>query len=130
LALKEKENFKLLASEVNEDYFDSKTYKEIYKFLRTKIQQEEQIEPSSLLDSLENPRLREGLTDLMFEELPTMRFEETLKQVKIRKIQRELDEIDRMINKEPQNVELFKRKTELSQTYRQMTKRVVKRLIH
>ncbi len=130
LAMKEKESLKLLASEVNEDYFDSKTYKELYKFLKTMIQQEEQIEPSSLLDSLENPRLREGLADLMFEELPKMRFEETLKQVKIRKIQRELDDIDRMINKEPQNMELFKRKTELSQTYRQMTKRVVKRLIH
>ncbi len=130
LGLKDKEHFKLLASELNEDYFYSKTYKDIYKYLITKIQEDMLEEPSSLLDSLENPRLREGLADLMFEDLPTLRFEETLKQVKIRKIQQELDDIDRMINKEPQNVELFKRKTELSRTYRLMTKKVVNRLIH
>lgn len=59
-----------------------------------------------------------------------MRYEEAFKQVKIRKIQHDLEMLDRMINKEPQNMELFKQKEALARTYRSMTKKVVNRLIH
>jgi hypothetical protein len=51
-----------------------------------------------------------------------------LNQVRIRKLQRDLEEIDRKILAEPQNVELFKQKQELSRAYRRMTSKVVHKI--
>ncbi len=130
LALKERNSYIRLADELGEDYFFNKHYKEIYKYLITKVQVDMLIDPSAMLDSLEDSRLREGLADLMFEELPEMRFDDTLKQVKIRKIQQDLDIIDRRINKEPHNRELLNQKSALARQYRMMTKKVVNKLLH
>lgn len=130
LALKDKNSYNKLATELSDDYFFSRIYRSIYKFLINKVREDMLDEPSALLDSLDDTGLRGGLTDLMFEELPSMRFEDALKQVKLRKIQQELDNLDRMIDKDPQNMELFNKKASLARTYRQMTKKVVNKLLH
>jgi len=85
-------------------------------------------EPSMILDNIENIEIKECLAELLFEDLQSMSFKQALKQVRIRKIQHQMDELDRMIAKEPQNLELLKQKESLSQMYRSMTSRVVKRV--
>jgi DNA primase len=129
LALKDRESYLLLAKELNETYFSNRLYKAIFRFLMDKMAVEGGDNPSSLLDNIENNEIKEGLTELLFEDLQDLRFDDTLKQVKIRAIQRKLDDLDRMIEREPQNLELLKQKQELSITYRRMTKRVVNKVL-
>lgn len=130
LALKEPICLKALASELDDTYFYNKTYKDIYHLLMKKLREDVPMEPASLLDSVGDTALCGVLADLIFEDLPDLRFEETLKQVKIRKLQRDMEALDRMINKEPQNLELFKQKTRLAHNYRLLTKKVVHKLVH
>lgn len=129
LALKDRESYLLLAKELDETYFSNRLYKAIFRFIMEKTDVEGGDNPSSLLDNIENNEIKEGLTELLFEDLQDLRFDDTLKQVKIRAIQRKLDELDRMIEREPQNLELLKQKQELSITYRRMTKRVVNKVL-
>jgi len=124
LGLKEKDSYIKLANELGEDYFLSKPYKNIYKYLMQKVRVDDIDNPAAILDGLENPELREGLADLLFEELRDLRFDDTLKQVRIRKIQHDMDLVNRMIEKEPHNIELNQRRTELFEELRSMTKRI------
>ena len=128
LALKDRESYNLLAQELSEDYFNNKLYKAIYQYLVSHAHSEDMDEPSTLLDNIENKDIKESLAELLFEDLHSMRFEDALSQVKIRKIQRDLDDLDRMIKSDSQNLELLKQKERLSQMYRTMTKKVVNKV--
>ena len=128
LGLKDGESYNLLASELSEAYFNNKLYKAIYQYLVSHAHAEDMDQPSTLLDNIENKDIKESLAELLFEDLQSMRFQDALAQVKIRKIQRELDDLDRMIKAEPQNMELLKQKERLSQMYRTMTRKVVNKV--
>lgn len=128
LALKDPEAYNLLASELDEDYFFSKLYRNVYRFVVKNVHAEDISEPSVILENIDNHEIKECLAELLFEDLQSMRFEDALKQVRIRKLQHQMDELDRMIAREPQSLELLKQKESLSQMYRTMTKRVVKRV--
>ncbi len=131
LALKDKESYNLFANELSEDYFFNMGYKNLYRFLVQQDWSDAIDNPSMLLDATDDDTdLKESLADILFEELPLMRFKDTLNQVKIRKLQSDLEAIDRKIEKDTQDVELLKQKEALSRTYRRMTKKVVNRLIH
>jgi len=128
LSLKDAESFNLLASEITEDYFLNRLYRAVYRYMLENIRVDDIDEPSMILDNIENIEIKECLAELLFEDLQSMSFKQALKQVRIRKIQHQMDELDRMIAKEPQNLELLKQKESLSQMYRSMTSRVVKRV--
>ena len=128
LGLKDRESYNLLATELDEAYFNNKLYKAIYQYLVSHAHAEDMDQPSTLLDNIENKDIKESLAELLFEDLQCMRFQDALAQVKIRKIQRDLDDLDRMIKTEPQNLELLKQKERLSQMYRTMTKKVVNKV--
>ncbi|HRY84171.1 MAG TPA: hypothetical protein P5533_06015, partial [Candidatus Cloacimonadota bacterium] len=128
LGLKDRESYNLLATELDEAYFNNKLYKAIYQYLVSHAHAEDMDQPSTLLDNIENKDIKESLAELLFEDLQSMRFQDALAQVKIRKIQRDLDDLDRMIKTEPQNLELLKQKERLSQMYRTMTKKVVNKV--
>ncbi|HOD18069.1 MAG TPA: DNA primase [Candidatus Cloacimonadota bacterium] len=130
LALKDKKNYLILAQNLTADYFFIKEYKQIYEYLTAQDRTEEIQEPSRLLDQVEDNALREQLADLLLEELNGMSFENTLKEVIIRKLQHELDEMDKRIKSEPNNLELFQQKSDLLKQLRQITKnRVIHRII-
>jgi predicted phage tail protein len=80
----------------------------------------------SILDFIESKEIKESLAELLFEDLHDMRFEDALTQVKIRKLQRDISDMDRMIEKDPQ---LLKQKRTLTQKYRRMTKKVVNKVL-
>ncbi|HOV17245.1 MAG TPA: DNA primase [Candidatus Cloacimonadota bacterium] len=130
LALKDKKNYLILAQNLTADYFFIKEYKQIYEYLTAQDRTEELEEPSRLLDQVEDNALREQLADLLLEELNGMSFEDTLQEVIIRKLQHELDEMDKRIKSEPNNLELFQQKSDLLNQLRQITKnRVIHRII-
>ncbi|HRV11117.1 MAG TPA: DNA primase [Candidatus Cloacimonas sp.] len=130
LALKDYDSYKLLAKELDSSYFNNKLYRELYKFLIDKNIKEEPWEPESLLDNIENNEIKESLAELLFEDLQQMRFEDCLHGLRIRKIQHELEEMDRAISKNPNNLELLKEKEKLALKYRRMTKKVVNKVLY
>jgi len=128
LSLQDRDNYKELASQVSEDYFSNRLYRDIFRWLMDHINPEAVEDPSSILNNIDNAQIRDALAELLFEDLHDLRFGDTLNQVRIRKLQRDLEEIDRKILAEPQNVELFKQKQELSRAYRRMTSKVVHKI--
>ena len=125
LALKDFDSYKLLASEVDASYFNNRLYRDLFSYLISQSPNLATWEPAALLDNIENIEIKESLAELLFEDLQHMRFEDCLSGLRIRKIQRDLDEMDRAIIKDPSNLELLKQKEKLTLTYRCMTRKVV-----
>ncbi len=129
LALKDYDSYKLLASEVNQSYFSNRLYRNLYNFLVSQSLSAEDYNPSALLDNIENKEIKESLAELLFEDGQHMRFEDCLSGIRIRKLQRDLDEMDRAIVKDPNNLELLKQKEKLARSYRRMTRKVVNKVL-
>lgn len=128
LALKDKNHYLTLASELSEDYFNNRQCRELFRYLDKHVTPDAIEEPATLLDNVENKDIRDTLADFLFDDLQNMRFEDALIQVKIRKMQRDVDDLDRKILAEPHDLELIKRKEELVRAYRLMTRKVVNKV--
>lgn len=129
LALKDEDSFNLLAEGLTPDYFVNRQYRELYKYLAANADPAAVAEPSKLLDNIENKDLRDLLADFLFADLQEMSFEAVLSQVKLRKLQRDMLELDRLIMAEPDNLDLLEAKKKLFQTYRRLTRKVVRGLL-
>jgi hypothetical protein len=97
----------------------------VFTFIVAKNLSAEEWNPAALLDDIENKEIKESLAELLFEDGQHMRFEDCLSGIRIRKIQRDLEEMDRAIIKDPTNLDLLKQKEKLSISYRRMTRKVV-----
>ncbi|MDY0151016.1 MAG: toprim domain-containing protein, partial [Candidatus Cloacimonas sp.] len=128
-ALKDYESYKLLASELDQSYFNNRLYRELFTFLISQSLSAEPFEPAALMDNIENKEIKESLAELLFEDGQQMRFEDCLSGIRIRKIQRDLEELDRAIIKDPTNLDILKQKEKLVQSYRSMTRKVVNKLL-
>ncbi len=130
LALKDEESFNELATSLTPDYFNNRPYRDLYKYLVANATATDIREPAALLGNMENKELRDLLADFLFADLQELDFSAILKQVKIRKTQRDLAELDRRISADPQNLSLLEEKKKLSDTYRRMTRKVVHRILY
>lgn len=128
-ALKDPESYKLLASEVDQSYFSNRLYRDLFNYLISQHPVGEQWEPAALMDNIENKEIKESLAELLFEDGQQMRFEDCLSGIRIRKTQRDLEELDRAIIKDPTNLELLKQKEKLAHSYRRMTRKVVSKAL-
>ncbi|MDZ4183244.1 MAG: hypothetical protein U1B83_10265, partial [Candidatus Cloacimonadaceae bacterium] len=117
--------YNLLAHELSADYFNNRLYRDVYKHLVTNVSENAIDDPATILDDIENKEIRDILAEFLFEDLQMMRFEDALNQVKIRKIQRDLEDINRKIMSKPSDLELLKQKELLTSRYRRMTPKVV-----
>ena len=129
LALNDRESFNLLARELTPDYFNNISYRELFKYLLAHVSAADTAEPATLLDNMDNNELRDLLAEFLFADLQDMRMDDILTQVRLRKIQRDMLDLDRRIMADPQNLELLGQKRELSQTYRRMTRKVVHKVL-
>ncbi|HOZ00855.1 MAG TPA: DNA primase [Candidatus Syntrophosphaera sp.] len=127
LALKDKNSFNSLAGELTPDYFNNKPYRDLFKYLVSNVSASDTDEPATLLDNMENKELRDLLADFLFEDLQEMSFAAILEQVKLRKLQRDLLDLDKKIAAEPHNLGLLDQKKKLSAAYRGLTRRVVRK---
>ncbi|MDP2173288.1 MAG: DNA primase [Candidatus Cloacimonadaceae bacterium] len=130
LALKDKDSYNLLANELNTDYFNNRLYRDVFKHLVTNVSEKAIDDPATILDDIENKEIRDKIAEFLFEDLQMMRFEDALNQVKIRKLQRDLESIDRKIMSEPTDLELLKQKERLASQYRRMTRKVVHKILY
>jgi len=125
LAMKDKNCYKVLADRLTEDYFFNGEYRRIFKYLCEKDRVNEINEPAKLLADIEQKtELNERIAELLFAELPDMRFEDTLNQVIVRKLEHDIEKLDATI-KETHDPKLLKQKQVLMRKYRQMTKAVI-----
>jgi len=81
------------------------------------------------LDNIENKDLRDLLADFLFADLQDMRFSDVLSQVRMRKLQRDMLELDRKILADPADLSLLAEKKKLSQAFNRLTKKVVRGLL-
>ncbi len=129
LALKDEESYNLLAQELSSDYFSNRHYKRIFEYLQSRLSSQPDFNPAALLDNNEDSELRDSLAELLFEDLQQLDLKSLIKDLHLRKLQRDLEEIDKAINSDPANLELLKEKEKLSREYRKATKRVVNKVL-
>lgn len=130
LGLRDIESYKLLASELNADYFTSRLSKRIFSFLQDNLIEAGTIDAAALLDAAKNSDIRDGLAELLFEDSPLPDLSKLIRDLKLRKIQRDLEALDSAISAEPENRDLLSRKSELMRVYRKMTKKVVNKVLY
>lgn len=130
LGLRDIESYKLLASELSADYFTSRLSKRIFSFLQDNLIEAGTIDAAALLDAAKNSDIRDGLAELLFEDSPLPDLSKLIRDLKLRKIQRDLEALDSAISAEPENRDLLSRKSELLRVYRMMTKKVVNKVLY
>jgi DNA primase len=130
LGLRDIESYKLLASELSADYFTSRLPKLIFNFLQDNLIDAGTIDAAALLDASKNTDIRDSLAELLFEDSPLPDLSKLIRDLKLRKIQRDLEALDKAISAEPENRDLLSQKSELMRVYRKMTKKVVNKVLY
>ena len=129
LALKDEESYSLLASELSADYFTNKSYRNLFMFLQQKVQELPRWDEAAFLDNIENIEIKNSMAELLFEDFQQASLSSIIKDLKLRKLKRDLEALDKAIARDPDNLELLKQKETLSREYRRMTKRVVNKVL-
>ncbi|HOH60030.1 MAG TPA: hypothetical protein PLI73_03885, partial [Candidatus Cloacimonadota bacterium] len=70
------------------------------------------------------------LAELLFEETQFPDLGRVIKDLKLRKVQRDLEALDKAISQDPENRDLLSQKADLVRTYRSMTKKVVNKVLY
>jgi hypothetical protein len=130
LALRDAESYKLLATELSADYFTNRLYRRIYIFLQDNMIAQEQFDAAALLDSNEKNDVKDMLAELLFEETQFPDLGRVIKDLKLRKVQRDLEALDKAISQDPENRDLLSQKADLVRAYRSMTKKVVNKVLY
>ncbi|MCK9335846.1 MAG: DNA primase [Candidatus Cloacimonetes bacterium] len=128
-ALRDIESYKLLATELSADYFTNRLYKRIYIFLLEKLIQQDDIDAAALLDASEPSDVKDMLAELIFEEALLPDLNRLIRDLKLRKVQRDLEALNQAITSDPENRDLLQKKSELMRAYRMMTKKVVNKVL-
>jgi DNA primase len=129
MALKDADSYNLLANELSVDYFNSKLCRQVFSFLQSRIPKLETWNPAALLDDIENDEIKNSMAELLFEDLHLANLSGMIRDLKLRKLKRDLEVLDKAINRDSGNLELLKQKETLSREYRRMTKRVVNKVL-
>lgn len=129
LALKDEKSYNLLASEISPDYFNSRLYRQVYVLLTAKMANTHIWNPAALLDDIENDEIKNSMAELMFEDVQQANLQDLMRDLKLRKLKRDLEALDKAINQDSNNYELLKQKEALSRQYRKLTKRVVNKVL-
>jgi len=125
MVLQDKRVFMDVTGILTADYFLNPVYKEIYDFMIQHMTVVSSLQPAGLLDLTENENLRSMITELMLTDVTQMNLENILKDVKLRKYQQELKQIDQMIIKDHENRELSRQKSEILKKISILSKKVV-----
>ncbi len=129
IALKDPESYNLLASELSPDYFSSKLYRNLFSFVQKRLGELPDWDVAALLDNIENNEIKNSMAELLFEDLQQVDLKGIIKDLKTRKLKRDLEALDKAVAQDPHNLELLKQKELLSRQYRSVTKRVVNKVL-
>lgn len=128
LILDNKYLYKNVAKEIDSTYFFSDVYKNIYKLIQEHIENMGQV--SNLVDLTKDEILKNSITEMIMLPLPTASEVEIIKNLKLRKYQNELKDINARILENPKDRELYSQKIELKKKILMLDKKIVTKTLY
>lgn len=128
LALRDVNNYNLLAKELKVDYYTNRLYRRVFTFLQEKLEQNPDTDAAALLDMAEESDLKDILAELLLDEGEFPAINKIIEAIKLRKIENDLKLLDKAIAQDPENQELKAERKKLSRIHSSITTKVVKRL--
>ena len=122
------ESYKKVAQEIDSSYFFSDVYCSIYKLIQEHI--EDMSQASALIDLTQDVSIQNAISHFIMSEPPDVPIEELINDVKLRKYQKELKEINDLIRENPQDAELVSRKKELKKMVLLLSKKIVRKTLY
>ncbi len=126
--LNEKYLLKKVAQEINSSYFFLKIYKNIYEEIIKYVKNSEHI--SGLLNQIEDEIIKNTIGELLIEDVPNISIDEILKAMKLRKYQKDLQDIIQQIVNEGSNKELLDKKNKLKKEILNMNSKIVRKTLY
>lgn len=128
MILNDKFLYKKVAQEIDSTYFFTDAYKRIYNIIREHIEKMNQI--SGLLDYTEDEFLKNKITELMMLPVANTSAAEIINNLKLRKFQIELKNINARIRENPKDRDLLSQKNELKKKILKLDKRKVTKTLY
>ena len=128
IILNDKLKYKKVAQEIDSSYFFTEIYKNIYSLILECF--EEMGQASGLLEKVDDKMIQNTIAELMIEDSPEISVEDAINNLKLRKLQRELIQINELIENDSKNMELFSRKKELKKQILKINKKVVRKTLY
>ncbi|MCK9329009.1 MAG: DNA primase [Candidatus Cloacimonetes bacterium] len=129
LMLKDTYLIKKVAEDLNESYFINDNLRYIYNFIVNISPNELSDNPALILEKIENDELKSELSQLFFEEEFFDEIDDLIRQVKLRKLQEELKEINEKLSKDIENSEYYEKKFFIKKEISKLSKSVVRKTI-
>ncbi len=126
--LNEKYLLKKVAQEINSSYFFLKIYKNIYEEIIKYVENSEHI--SGLLNQIEDEIIKNTIGELLIEDVPNISIDEILKAMKLRKYQKDLQDVNQQIVNEGSNKELLDKKNKLKKEILSMNSKIVRKTLY
>ncbi len=128
IILNDKLKYKKVAQEIDSSYFFTEIYKNIYSLILECF--EGMGQASGLLEKVDDKMIQNTIAELMIEDPPEISIEDAINNLKLRKLQKELIQINELIENDSKNMELFSRKKELKNKILKINKKVVRKTLY
>jgi replicative DNA helicase len=128
LLLNEKTSLKKVAQEIDSSYFLFRIYRDVYDYICRYLEQNDQI--SGIMNSVEDEILNNTIAELLMEECPDQDASDTLKTVILRKLEKDLTDINQMLYKGDNNQELQAQKDDIKQKIRALNSKIVRKTLY
>jgi DNA primase len=125
MVLQDREVFLSVSNNITSDYFLNPSYKEIYEFMIQNMTVDSSLQLAGLLDLTDNENLRSIISEFMLTDVTHMKLDDVLVDIKLRKYQQELKNIDQLSIQDHENKELSKEKSELKKKISLLSKKVI-----
>ncbi len=129
LMLKEINLIKKVAETLDESYFINDNLRFIYNFIINSDLTELSDNPALILEKIDNDDLKSELSQLFFDEEFFDEIDDLIRQVKLRKLQEDLKEINEKLSKDIENSEYYEKKFFVKKEISKLSKTVVRKTI-
>ncbi|MDO9576536.1 MAG: DNA primase [Candidatus Cloacimonadales bacterium] len=121
-------SYKKVAQELDSSYFFSDVYSKIFKLLQEHLEDMAQV--SALIDLTDDIVVQNTIAELIMSDAPNVAVEELINDLKLRKYQKELKNINSRILENPQDMELTSKKKELKKMILTLNKKIVRNTLY
>lgn len=128
LLLNEKTSLKKVAQEIDSSYFLFRIYRDVYDFVCNYLEQNENI--TGIMNSVEDEILKNTIAELLMEECPEQDPSETLKTVILRKLEKDLTEINQMLYKNNDDEDLQAQKNKIKEKILTLNSKIVRKTLY
>ena len=126
--LDDKLSYKKVAQEIDLTYFFTDVYRNIFDVISMHLNGIEQI--SNLVDKVEDENLKKVITELMMADPSEASVDDIISNLKLRKYQNKLKNINERISQDPKDMELFSQKKELKKMILSLDKKIVRKTLY